>query len=248
MPPAVSWHRGGREFAQSATLAAFGSAAERGAEWIEVDVRRTHDGRLVCVHDRALPGIGPITDVDFDALTDDERTEVPTLEEFLAVLDDAEARSAHPTHRSGVHLDLKGTGHEVAAIEVLQASGRPYLVTTLHDESVVAVRAAAPDTPVFLTLGRSAAGLGLDGHLRLRCSEIWPYSRLRSCDATGVVVMYPLAHRRMRRWCRANGLTVLVWTIDSTAALERWLARPDVDIVTTNRPAVALRLRDRLPN
>jgi glycerophosphoryl diester phosphodiesterase len=224
-------------------LAAFASAAEREAEWIEVDVRRTKDRRLVCVHDSRLPGIGRIADLDYESLALADRACVPTLEEFLAVLDAAEARSGAPSGRSGIHLDLKGIGHESQAIEEVRRSGRRLLVTTLHDESVAAARVAAPDVPVLLSLGRPGTGLRLGDRLRLHVSEVWPYARLRRCDANGIAVMYLLANPALRRWCRKRDMTVLVWTIDGTAALRRWLKRRDVDIVTTNRPIVALRLR-----
>jgi glycerophosphoryl diester phosphodiesterase len=55
--------------------------------------------------------------------------------------------------------------------------------------------------------------------------------------------MYLLANPMLRRWCRKRDMTVLVWTVDGSAALRRWLIRRDVDIVTTNRPVAALRLR-----
>jgi glycerophosphoryl diester phosphodiesterase len=242
MRPTISWHRGGSELAASATLAAFASAAERAAEWIEVDVRRTADGRLVCVHDSRLPAIGAIADLNYDSLGVAQRGTVPTLQELLAVLDEAEARSG-AGDRSGLHLDLKGTGHESEAIEVIRESGRRFLVTTLHDESVVAARAAAPDVPVLLSLGRTGAGLELGARVRMHLSELWPYGRLRRCGATGVAAMYLLANPMLRRWCRKRDMTVLVWTVDGSAALRRWLIRRDVDIVTTNRPVAALRLR-----
>jgi glycerophosphoryl diester phosphodiesterase len=242
MRPTISWHRGGSELAASATLAAFASAAERAAEWIEVDVRRTADGRLVCVHDSRLPAIGAIADLNYDSLGVAQRGTVPTLQELLAVLDEAEARSG-AGDRSGLHLDLKGTGHESEAIEVIRESGRRFLVTTLHDESVMAARAAAPDVPVLLSLGRTGAGLELGARVRMHLSELWPYGRLRRCGATGVAAMYLLANPMLRRWCRKRDMTVLVWTVDGSAALRRWLIRRDVDIVTTNRPVAALRLR-----
>jgi glycerophosphoryl diester phosphodiesterase len=246
MRPAISWHRGGKEFAPSATLAAFAAAAERAAEWIEVDVRRTRDGRLVCVHDSRLAGVGWIADLDYESLAGADRASVLTLEDFLVALDDAEAPSGAREARSGIHLDLKGTGHESEAIDVVRSSGRRFLVTTLHDESVVVARAAAPDVPVLLSLGRPGTGLSFSARLRLHLSELWPYPRLRRCGATGVAAMYLLANPTLRRWCRRREMTVLVWTVDSTAALRRWLRRRDVDIVTTNRPVVALRLRTLL--
>jgi glycerophosphoryl diester phosphodiesterase len=188
MRPTISWHRGGSELAASATLAAFASAAERAAEWIEVDVRRTADGRLVCVHDSRLPAIGAIADLNYDSLGVAQRGTVPTLQELLAVLDEAEARSG-AGDRSGLHLDLKGTGHESEAIEVIRESGRRFLVTTLHDESVMAARAVAPDVPVLLSLGRTGAGLELGARVRMHLSELWPYGRLRRCGATGVALV-----------------------------------------------------------
>jgi glycerophosphoryl diester phosphodiesterase len=247
MPPAISWHRGGRELAPSATLAAFAAAAEQAAEWIEVDVRRTRDGRLVCAHDPHLVGIGRIAELDYENLPAASRAAVPTLEDFLGALDDAEALAGPRRSRSGIHLDLKGTGHESQAIDLVRRSGRRLLVTTLHDEGVVAAIAAAPDVPVLLSLGRAGTGLSPGARLALHTSELWPYGRLRRCGATGVAVMYLLANPGLRRWCRTRHMTVLVWTIDSTGALRRWLRRRNVDIVTTNRPIVALRLRDRPP-
>jgi glycerophosphoryl diester phosphodiesterase len=51
-----------------------------------------------------------------------------------------------------------------------------------------------------------------------------------------------LATPFLRRWCHRRGLQVVVWTIDEEKALRRWLRR-DVDVVTTNRPLAALRIR-----
>lgn len=47
-------HRGASEDAPEHTLAAYARAIEDGADALEVDVRLTRDGHLVCVHDRRV--------------------------------------------------------------------------------------------------------------------------------------------------------------------------------------------------
>src|SRR5690349_16805723 len=55
MSPAISAHRGGSENAPRGTYRAYHGALAAGAEYVEVDVRRTADGVLVARH-RARAG------------------------------------------------------------------------------------------------------------------------------------------------------------------------------------------------
>ena len=50
-PPAVVGHRGAPTLAPQNTPASFLAAAEEGASWVELDVRRSADDVLVCQHD-----------------------------------------------------------------------------------------------------------------------------------------------------------------------------------------------------
>ncbi|KND41476.1 MULTISPECIES: glycerophosphodiester phosphodiesterase [Streptomyces] len=52
--PLVVAHRGASAYAPENTLAAVDKADEMGFEWVENDVQRTRDGRLVVVHDATL--------------------------------------------------------------------------------------------------------------------------------------------------------------------------------------------------
>ncbi len=47
-------HRGDPVGARENTLVAFASAAALGADWIELDLRRTRDGAIVVLHDQTL--------------------------------------------------------------------------------------------------------------------------------------------------------------------------------------------------
>jgi len=244
--PRISWHRGGAELAPFATLSAFSSAAAHGAELIEVDVRRTADGTLVCVHDPEVPGVGRIDQVAWSAVGPASAGSpragagrVFALAEFLDALDEHD-----PARTSEIHLDLKETGYEGAAVAAVLGRSRRLVVTSLEEGSIEAVRSAYPSVPALLTLGRDGRHLRRMERLRLRASELAPFGRVARCGATGVAAHHLLAGPWLRRWCTSRGMQLLVWTVDSDRALERWLGRRDVDVVTTNRPLAAIALRD----
>jgi glycerophosphoryl diester phosphodiesterase len=52
--PLVYAHRAGAAYAPENTVAAVKSAARRGLPWVECDVQRTKDGKLVILHDETL--------------------------------------------------------------------------------------------------------------------------------------------------------------------------------------------------
>lgn len=70
--PDVVAHRGATAEAPEHTLAAYRQAAEIGADGVEVDVRLTRDGVLVCVHDRRIQrtsnGRGVVSALNLDEL------------------------------------------------------------------------------------------------------------------------------------------------------------------------------------
>ena len=232
--PTISWHRGGSELEPSASRAAFVAAARRGAAMVEVDVRQSADGVLVCVHDPDLPGIGPVAHATLAG------TDVFTLEQFLDDLDRED-----PERRIVVHYDLKDAGYELEAVDALVERHRPFFVTTGEVPSIVLLRRERPDVPAYLTIGRSSAGLSRWATLRLRLSELFPEATIRSCAATGIAIHQTLAWWPTRWWCRRRDLPVAVWTVDADADLQKWLRRP-IAVLTTNRPLAALALREAL--
>jgi len=101
---AVISHRGEHLAHPENTLPAFQAAIEAGADFFELDVRTTSDGRLVLMHDRTVDrttkGKGAVREMTFDqirALDGGAGTKPPTLEEALNL--------AHG--RIGVYVDCK---------------------------------------------------------------------------------------------------------------------------------------------
>ena len=68
----VTAHRGFSEKAPDNTLAAFQAAIDEGAEYVELDVQETADGRLVVIHDpdlaRTTNGSGKIIEMTFNEI------------------------------------------------------------------------------------------------------------------------------------------------------------------------------------
>ncbi|MGH9017440.1 MAG: glycerophosphodiester phosphodiesterase, partial [Acidimicrobiales bacterium] len=74
-------HRGGVGPYRENTLEAFRGAIDFGADGVELDVRRSADGRLVVHHDAEVPGVGAVHDLSAGELPD----WIPSLEEALDV-------------------------------------------------------------------------------------------------------------------------------------------------------------------
>lgn len=235
--PAVSAHRGGCEQAAPATWAAYEDALRSGAEYAEIDVRRTADGVFVVHHDARAGGAGPpvasLTRARLEELTG---RPVPVLDDVLSLV----------AGRLVAHLDLKETGHEREildrAVALLGADG--CVATTLEDRSVAAVTAAFPRVRTLLSLGRDGREVGRRRLMATRLSELLPMRRVRACGAHGVAVHHRLARATVLREAARNSLFTMVWTVNDDASMRAFLDDPRVDVLITDRPRRAVALRD----
>ncbi len=90
-------HRGASGYAPENTIAAFDKALDMKADYIEIDVQRSKDGRLVIIHDttvnRTTDGTGNVKDLTFEQLENLDAgsfkgeqfkgEKIPTFEEVL---------------------------------------------------------------------------------------------------------------------------------------------------------------------
>jgi glycerophosphoryl diester phosphodiesterase len=239
----ISAHRGGFDYGlvgvNGRPLDEFGRyerAITIGAEFIELDVRRTRDGRFICFHDETIDGLGAVCDLDFAAIVAHSESEpVIPIERLFAMA----------AGRVICHVDLKSVGHEVElvdiALDILGPSG--FVVTTTELSSIAAIRAARPQVRAVLTLGKSMKGLGLAAMARRRRDEIIPARLVRECGARGLAMHWAFASPPLLRYARRMNLLVMVWTVNPTWQLRHFLGRNDVDVVVTDRPFMATRVR-----
>ncbi|MCF4141184.1 glycerophosphodiester phosphodiesterase [Streptomyces sp. Tue 6430] len=237
--PAVSAHRGGSEHRTAAGLEAYEDALSSGAEYAEFDVRRTADGVFVVHHDPRAAGTGPLLSrLTYAELCARTGHAVPLAEEVMTLV----------AGRLIGHLDLKETGHERELIDLaVTLLGRDgFVATTLEDRSVAAITGAFPGVRTALSLGRDRREVTTARLAGTRASELFPARRLRACGAHGVAVHQRLARATVLRGAARRGLFTLVWTVNDDAGLRTFLADPRVDVLVTDRPWHAVRLRGEL--
>jgi glycerophosphoryl diester phosphodiesterase len=217
-------HRGDPYRVRENTLASVRSAAGRGADAVEVDVRVTRDGAPVLLHDATLERLWghrlPLSGLTREQVAELTGGGVPALRDVLLGT------------RARLQLDLPGA--DAAAVRAMAevvrdcgAADRVYW--TGSPTAMLHVRAADPAAEIAMTWKSVApAPPALVEAVRPR----WINYRFG--------VLTPQLVERAHR----DGMLVAAWTVDTGVRMRR-LMRYGVDALTTNRVDVLTRLRAR---
>jgi glycerophosphoryl diester phosphodiesterase len=221
--PLIVAHRGAWAEAPQNSLAALEAAVRLGCDMVEVDVRRTRDGKLVSIHDPRVGGT-LVSALDYDQLQGKLGTDQPPrLEDFL----DAAAAG-------GMRLDveLKEAGYEELVAPVLagRAAAGSYVVTSFLPAALAALRQTAPEIRTGLLL-RPGPG-----------SRV-PDRRFMASQADFVAPHARLARAGLLAWAAERGLDAYVWTVNTKRAISALLKDARVTALITDRPAEALAIR-----
>ncbi|MEU1475014.1 glycerophosphodiester phosphodiesterase family protein [Streptomyces sp. NPDC005760] len=254
-PPAVIAHRGASAYAPENTLAAVDRAARLGAVWVENDVQRTRDGKLVVLHDDSLarttdveqvfPGRAPWKVKDFTAAevarldagswfgASYAGARVPTLKQYLDRVD---------LHRQKLLLELKNPelypGIERETLKLLSNEG--WLDQAHRGRLVVqSFSAASLRTVHDLKPGVKTGFLGTPSMADLHAyadftDQINPSHTSLSRAYVSAVQAFTGPH--------GKPLEVCTWTVNTADAARR-VAGYGVDGIITNKPDV---VRDAL--
>jgi glycerophosphoryl diester phosphodiesterase len=233
--PAISAHRGGREYSAAGTYQAYRAALASGADYIEVDVRRTADGVLVACHREQFGPGRAVAALSYGRLCRVAGFEVPRLDETMLLL----------AGRAGAHLDLKDPACSGAAVRhALGVLGPGRVLVTTRDQAPAAeLTASHPALQVGVTIGGDLPETARFVARRVRDRTVSRLDGVLAARAGWAVVHQRLARGGLLAACRNRGLRTLVWTVNRDRALARWLACADVDALVTDRPARAIALR-----
>jgi glycerophosphoryl diester phosphodiesterase len=145
-------HRGAAGHAPENTLAAVRKGIALGVDFVEIDIRRTADCRLVVLHDatvnRTTDGKGRIENLcfrDLEQLDAGNGEHIPTLEEVLKVA----------TGQTGLMVELKVRGTAQQAVETVREArfkGPVIYASFFHDE-LTHIRKADPDASLMVLFG-----------------------------------------------------------------------------------------------
>ena len=222
-PPVVMGHRGAPRRAPENTPVSFHAAWQDGASWVELDVRLSADGVLLCHHD-PVDGQGrPLIEQDSSDLA---AHGVWTFEAVLAALPDGLGVDVEVKNVPG-EPDFDET-HRVAAelARVLDdAPRRPWLMTSFHPGSVERFLADSDEHPAGLLLvPGSALATCVAAALGVGASVACVHDRTPDLAADGIAAAHDA------------GIALLVWTVDDPERA-RELAEAGVDAICTNDPA-----------
>jgi glycerophosphoryl diester phosphodiesterase len=220
------------------TIDAFRRAMQVGADLVETDVHRTADGVLVLYHDSSIDGrsIAKTKYADLPLLPNGQR--MPTLQQLV----DLEATAGGKTR---LLIETKHHGYEAEVVAMLRSRLQPgqYELMSFDLDSVRALRELAPDSKVGVLFG-----LMPDWQ-----TGTWPISGAAMVDKARKLGVDFVA---IDKWIASDGridalakagFDVAIWTVDKDADLRRFLGDSRVKRIITDRPDLAIPLRDQRP-
>jgi glycerophosphoryl diester phosphodiesterase len=218
-------HRGEPFGHRENTLPAFTAARALGADMVELDLRRTHDGVIVVLHDQTLERLwgvdASVGDLDWHeiaALGSGDRR-IPTLDGTLAAVQG--------------ELMIDFTRREVvpgalAAVEKAGARGRSLFVSG-NVPALRMLRFSSPEARIGLTWTEG---------------ESPDIDLLEELDAEFWNPMFSLVTPAGVAAVRASGRRVSTWTVDGEEDMARVVAA-GVDAVVSNRIGTLVRVLGR---
>jgi glycerophosphoryl diester phosphodiesterase len=233
-PVVVTAHRGFSGQAPENTLAAFRAAIATGADMIELDVHLTRDDEVVVIHDDTL-----------------ERTtngKGNVAEKTLAELKTLDAGSWFHSRFAGERIPTLAEVLEIARdrifvnIELKKGKNFPYTMEKLADRTLAVVEKGGMTGQVlFSSFDPAAINRIKEKASRLPISLIVDKPWEKPEDP-GAGARYPTLNCRTTvlneeniRRAHAAGIRIHVWTVNTTQAMEKFIAL-GVDGIITNHP------------
>jgi glycerophosphoryl diester phosphodiesterase len=232
-PITVLAHRGGVGPYRENTVEAFAGALALGADGVELDVRRSADGRLVVHHDAEIPGIGAIHDREAEDLP----AWVPWLDQALEAcagsIVNVEIKNSplEPGYDPGETLATEVAA--VVATSMASAGPAPARIMVSSFWPVTLAAVIAADAGI-------ATGLLVHPSLDALQSAEW-------ASGLGCVALNPFHSQvtpELVERLHAMDLGVAVWTVNEPDDL-RAMRAAGVDVVISDRVADARRALGR---
>ncbi len=227
LAPTVIAHRGAREAAKENTLPAFRMARELGADWVELDVRRTADGVVVVHHDAHLEDGRMLAQLNSDELPEF----VPSLAEAL-----------EECHGMGVNIEIKNLPSDpdydadhlvsdaVAGLVLAYLGPERALVSSFNIDTLDRLHGVDPTIPLAYLYDIGEPASAVARACAHEMSAIHPYD--------------PLVTASLVERAQDEGLQVNVWTVNDAQRMET-LVGYGVDGICTDVPDVARTIVDR---
>lgn len=211
-------HRGARAYEIENTLESYKKAIELGANAIELDVRKSNDGKLIVIHDDNLKRVfgkdilvNETTLIELRQLTGDK---IPTLEEALQFIDKKVER---------ILVELKEVGYENKVLEIIKKENlnERVIIVSFHEPALLNVREVD---------GKIETGLIYAKHKN-------PIDAALKLKAQYLVPLYKLIHTKNIEDAHKNNLKVIVWTINTQHEAKQYRDK-GADGIASDKPDI----------
>jgi len=222
-------HRGAAGLAPENTLAAINRGISARADWVEIDIRQTKDGKIIVMHDarvdRTTSGKGRVKDLTYDeirslkldAQQSDSTVHVPLLTEVMATVAKANKRLIIEIKNPEDH---PGMVQQLIRILEAQPDLHNFTVFSFNVDAVVELKHKLPS----ISTGIFCLGLGgLSAYKDIPCDYI--------CPMWQSLLFRPGLVKKIHQLNKK----VFVWTPDSKWAIS-YALKKGVDGIITDRP------------
>ncbi|MGN0367586.1 MAG: glycerophosphodiester phosphodiesterase [Wujia sp.] len=233
--PIIIAHRGASALApHENTLQAFEIAIQLQADYVEFDIRRTKDDKLVVFHDAKLQG-QPLCELSYDEICSITKRDGYIVPLFIDVLDFCKGRIR-------LDIEVKETGYEAEIIEILNQdfSTDEYFLKSFHDSSVKRFKELNNKVTTGLLICRSKKHV-----LKHFFSEYFPCRRLKKCNADFICPNHQLVTKDFVRRMHKRGYPIYIWTVNDPLKITALLQK-GADGIITDRPDFGLSIRKDL--
>ena len=207
-------HRGAPFYEPENTLRSFKRAIELGADGIEMDIRRSKDGKLVIIHDETLDrttnGKGKVSDYTLEELKKFDAgkgEKIPTLEEVLTQI-----------KAKYYLLEIKEEGYEEQIYEEVKKLGKL-------------------DEVIFISFSlNSLSKLKDKGNLGvIFTTPKPPIEEAKKIKAEYMLPLFSVVNRLTVS--EMKGFTIITWTVNDVKTLEKVMGY-GVDGIATDKPDI----------
>ena len=211
-------HRGASGYRKGNTLDAFRYAVELGAEWIELDVRKSSDGKIVVVHDAAIKNSsGSKKNISALTLSQIQKIDpsIPTFESVLAYIAKTDVQ---------IMIELKVSGIEKNVIDLVAKYNMQDRVAygSFLKGANNSIRSIDPSAKLIYLLKTKA-----DINAIIKNPSKYNYPILS--------INYALLNASTVRTLHLLGYKIFVWTVNSPTDIKKMM-NMGVDAITTDYP------------
>jgi len=229
-------HRGDVSRAVENTLEAFQSAAQHGADMVEVDVRETKDGVLIVHHNRTIKGkfIRKMDWSDIEKINSQRNFSIPKLEDVIKFAQG----------KIKLDIDLKEEGYEEAVLELLEKylGYNDFILTSFSDRTIDKIKRISP---------RARTGLLLSLHMPGSISfskrgGLLSAKRYRLSHADFFLPHTSLVKMGFLKTLKKFNKPIIVWISNKKEAMEKLLQDKMIHGIITDKLKKALNVRKDL--